>query len=50
MRGGIVYPLPHNAFMAWFLFKHGDNFTFTFTNFMGIKALFKLSGSEINSY
>jgi hypothetical protein len=29
MRGAIP-PLPQYAFMAWYLAKHRDNFTFTF--------------------
>jgi hypothetical protein len=33
MRGAIP-PLPHYVFMAWFLVKHRDNFTYT-CNFMG---------------
>jgi hypothetical protein len=27
---GAIHPLPHFAFMAWFLVKHRDNFTSTF--------------------
>jgi hypothetical protein len=33
MRGAIP-PLSQYAFMAWCLFKHRDNFTFTFTEMM----------------
>jgi len=28
MRGA-VRPLPQYVFMSWYLFKHGDSFTFT---------------------
>jgi hypothetical protein len=28
---GVTPPLPRCVFMAWCLFKHRDNFTFTFT-------------------
>jgi len=27
---GATHLLPQYAFMAWYLFKHKDNFTFTF--------------------
>jgi len=27
---GVIYPLPKYAFVAWYLVKHRDNFTFTF--------------------
>jgi hypothetical protein len=35
MRGAIP-PLSQYVFMAWYIVKHRDNFTFTFTNIIGV--------------
>jgi hypothetical protein len=43
---GDIPPLPQYAFMAWFLVKHRDNFTFTCTitiHFGGILLFIQLS-------
>jgi hypothetical protein len=45
MRGAIP-SLPQYVFMAWYLVKHRENFTFTFTGMFSEWAVCRVAGRE----